>query len=150
MWPLPSVTACSGIPPRSSVPAIAPSAALITVACGVAWLKTQTRSLKESYRMPSGLPCTSMVSIKASVLVSLRVAHFASAILAVTLHQRVTVAVRGARITRRKLLANLVAALLAGGPARWEEALVAVGAALVDLRLHHQQGVERRLDHVVD
>ena len=40
------------------------------VALGARWLKIQTRWLNGSKRIPSGPPCTSMVLIRASVLVS--------------------------------------------------------------------------------
>ena len=75
--PLPSVTACSGAPPRSIVPTIDPSFASITVACGREWLNTHTRWLNGSSMMPSGLPCTSIVVIGASVLAS----HIATGLL---------------------------------------------------------------------
>jgi len=68
--PLPSVAACSGSPPRSSVPTTVPSVESITVALGALWLKTQTRELKGSKRMPSGRPSTSIVFVTASVPVS--------------------------------------------------------------------------------
>ena len=52
------------------MPATAPSAAASTVTLGARWLRTKTRWVAGSNRMPSGLPCTGIVLRVASVLAS--------------------------------------------------------------------------------
>ena len=51
------------------VPTTVPVFALITVTLGALWLRTNTRSVAESKRMPSGSPWTSIVLIVSRVCV---------------------------------------------------------------------------------